>query len=71
MVKYGMTPIEAILSSTSRGAKVLGVQEKLGEIKPGFFADIIAVEGDPTKDISNIRKIKFVMKDGNIITKSP
>lgn len=68
MVEYGMTPIEAIVSSTASGAKVLGVEENLGKIKPGFLADIIAVEGDPTKDIRAIRKVKFIMKDGKIIS---
>ena len=67
MVEYGMTPIEAILSSTASSAKVLGVQDSLGKIKSSFLADIVAVNGDPTKDISNIRKINFVMKNGNII----
>ena len=67
MVDYGMTPAEAILAATSSSAKVLGVQSSLGKIKPGFLADIIAVNGDPSKDIRNIRKINFVMKDGSII----
>ena len=62
-----MTPAEAILAATSSSAKVLGVQSSLGKIKPGFLADIIAVNGDPSKDIRNIRKINFVMKDGSII----
>ena len=69
MVEYGMKPLDVLKSSTSINADVFGYGNKLGRIKKDLFADIIAVEGDPSTDIKNIRKIKFVMKDG-IIYKS-
>lgn len=67
MVAYGMQPIEVLRSATSINADVFGYGEKIGRIKPGLWADIIAVDGDPLTDIKNIRKIKFVMKGGEII----
>ncbi len=69
MVEYGMKPIDVIKSATSINADVFGYGNKIGRIKKGLFADIIAVDGDPSVDIKNIRKIKMVMKDG-IIYKS-
>jgi imidazolonepropionase-like amidohydrolase len=66
MVDYGMKPIDVLKSSTSINADVFGYADKIGRIKKGLFADIIAVEGDPSQDIKNIRKIKLVMKDGII-----
>lgn len=69
MVEYGMKPIDVLKSATSINADVFGYGNKIGRIKKGLFADIIAVDGDPSVDIKNIRKIKMVMKDG-IIYKS-
>lgn len=66
MVEYGMKPLEVLKSSTSVNADVFGYAGKIGRIKKGLFADIIAVEGDPTADIKNIRKLKLVMKNGVI-----
>lgn len=66
MVEYGMTPLDVLKSATYVNATVFGYVDKIGKIKKGLFADIIAVEGDPTTDIKNIRKIKLVMKDGKI-----
>lgn len=66
MVDYGMKPIDVLRSSTSINAEVFGYGEKIGRIKKDLFADVIAVEGDPSSDIKNIRKIKLVMKDGVI-----
>ena len=66
MVDYGMKPIEVLRSATSINADVFGYSDKIGRIKKGLFADVIAVEGDPSLDIKNIRKIKLVMKDGTI-----
>lgn len=66
MVKYGMKPLEVLRSATSVNADVFGYAERIGRIKNGLLADIIAVEGDPSADIKNIRKIKLVMKDGVI-----
>jgi len=64
MVEYGMKPIDVLRSSTSINADAFGYGDKIGRIKKDLYADIIAVEGDPSSDIKNVRKIKFVMKDG-------
>ena len=64
MVEYGMKPIDVLRSSTSINADAFGYGDKIGRIKKDLFADIIAVEGDPSSDIKNVRKTKFVMKDG-------
>ena len=62
MVAYGMKPIEALKSATSVAGRVLHLE--IGQVKPAMFADLIAVEGDPTQDITALRKIKLVMKSG-------
>jgi imidazolonepropionase-like amidohydrolase len=68
MVKWGMTPMQAIQSATFSAADLLGMSEKIGAIEKGKFADIIAVEGNPLDNISVLEKgIKFVMKGGDII----
>ena len=64
MVKGGMPAIEAIRSATYHGAILLGVDDQLGTIEPGKLADLVAVQGDPLKDISLMTNISFVMKDG-------
>ena len=66
MVAFGMSPMEAIRSATSRTAEMLDSQGLLGVIAPGAFADIIAVGGDPLKDINELANVKFVMKDGTV-----
>ncbi|HET6177995.1 MAG TPA: amidohydrolase family protein [Candidatus Sulfotelmatobacter sp.] len=66
MVKYGMAPMQAIQAATSDAADLLGHTSELGSIKPGKFADIIAVAGDPLADIRLLEDVKFVMKDGKI-----
>jgi len=66
MVKFGMPVIDAVRSATSVSARVLHLGDKLGQVKPGMFADVIAVEGDPTTDISAVRRVRFVMKNGAI-----
>jgi len=63
-VDYGMSPMEAIQSGTSRAAAVLGWADQLGSIEPGKWADIIAVSSDPIKDIKELQNVKFVMKSG-------
>jgi len=65
MVEYGMTPLAVLQSATSINARVFHL-DRLGRIRKGLLADIIAVQGDPTKDISAIKSVKFVMKDGEI-----
>ena len=67
MVKYGMTPMQAIQSATTVGAQLLGQQDDLGAIEPGKFADIIAVAGDPLQDITELQRVKFVMKAGEVV----
>jgi len=66
MVKYGMTPLAAIQAGTLNGAKLLGWKEQLGALKPGYFADIVAVPGNPLTDIGVLQKVAFVMKGGVI-----
>jgi imidazolonepropionase-like amidohydrolase len=66
LVAYGMTPVAALRSATSIDAKMLRMGDQLGQVKEGYLADLIAVKGDPTKDISAIRQVQLVMKDGTI-----
>ena len=69
MVKWGLTPMEAIKAATTNAAELLGWSEKVGSISVGKFADIVAVDGDPLKDISEMEKVKFVMKGGVVYKK--
>ncbi|MBI2512879.1 MAG: amidohydrolase family protein [Opitutae bacterium] len=66
MVKWGMTPMQAIQSATVTAADLLGWQTKVGELAPGFCADLVAVKGDPLADVGVLEHIDFVMKDGEI-----
>jgi imidazolonepropionase-like amidohydrolase len=66
MVKYGMTPMQAIQAATSNAADLLGHANEFGSIKPGKYADIVAVNGDPLTDIRLLENIQFVMKDGKV-----
>ncbi|WP_047418884.1 amidohydrolase family protein [Cellulophaga sp. Hel_I_12] len=69
MVEAGMPAIEAIQSATITNAKLLGMAEELGQVKEGFLADIVAVNGDPLKEISVLEKVVFVMKNGVVYKK--
>jgi imidazolonepropionase-like amidohydrolase len=69
MVKYGMTPLAALQADLLNGAKLLGWQGRIGELKPGYLADIIAVSGDPSQDITVLRNVSFVMKGGVVYRK--
>jgi imidazolonepropionase-like amidohydrolase len=64
MVEYGMPLIDALRSATSTAGRVLHME--IGMVRPGMLADLIAVEGDPTKDITSLRRVKFVMKGGTV-----
>jgi imidazolonepropionase-like amidohydrolase len=66
MVRYGMTPMQAVQAATSNAADLLGHSDVIGSIEPGKFADVIAVAGDPLEQISVIEHVQFVMKDGKI-----
>ncbi len=66
MVKYGMTSMQAIQAATSSAADLLGHSSEIGSIKPGKYADLIAVPGDPLADVRLLEDVKFVMKDGKI-----
>ena len=62
----GQSPMDAIVSATSRGAEAVRLGNEIGTIAPGFAADIIAINGDPTKDITAMRKVQFVMREGRV-----
>jgi imidazolonepropionase-like amidohydrolase len=66
MVKYGMTPLATLQADLLNGAKLLGWQDQIGVLKPGYLADIIAVPGNPLDDISAMQKVVFVMKGGMV-----
>ncbi len=71
MVKYGMTPMQAIQSATSNAADLLGKSDLLGSLKPGKYADIIAVSGNPLEDVRLLENVKFVMKEGKVYKQEP
>ncbi|HKI25346.1 MAG TPA: amidohydrolase family protein [Candidatus Sulfotelmatobacter sp.] len=66
MVSFGMSPMDAIQSATSRAAVMLDMEGKIGVVAPGAFADIVAVTGDPLRDIKLLESVQFVMKDGKV-----
>ena len=70
MVEWGMTPMEAIKAATSLAARYLGWDDRIGSIQPGYYADIVAVPGDPLADISILEKIDTVIK-GGLVFKAP
>ena len=67
LVKFGMTPAQAIQAATTVAAEMMGWQDRIGSIEKGKFADMIAVSGDPLKEITELERVKFVMKGGQVI----
>lgn len=67
MVEYGMKPLAVLQADLINGAKLLGWAGQIGELKPGYFADIVAVPGNPLQDISTCEHVSFVMKDGKVL----
>jgi imidazolonepropionase-like amidohydrolase len=65
-VKLGMTPLAAIQTATINAADLLGWKDRVGTLEPGRWADIVAVDGDPTKDVTILEHVKFVMKGGTV-----
>lgn len=70
-VRLGMSPLEAIRSATTAAAELLGLQGKIGVIAPGAYADLVAVSGDPLKDVTALSKVDFVMKAGEVVRSLP
>jgi imidazolonepropionase-like amidohydrolase len=70
MVRYGMTPMQAIKSATSVAARLLDQEDQLGAVAPGHYADLVAVTGDPLSDIEEMQRVRFVMKAG-IVVRAP
>jgi imidazolonepropionase-like amidohydrolase len=66
MVKFGMSPVQAIRAATSEAAQLMGWQDRVGSVEAGKFADLVAVAGDPIADITELERVKFVMKGGQV-----
>jgi imidazolonepropionase-like amidohydrolase len=66
MVGFGMSPMDAIKSATTRAADLLEMQGQIGVVAPGAYGDIIAVSGDPLRDVKVLESVQFVMKDGSV-----
>lgn len=66
MVRWGLTPMQAIQAATVNAADLLGWSDRVGKIAPGLYADLIAVDGDPLQDITTLERVRFVMKAGRV-----
>jgi imidazolonepropionase-like amidohydrolase len=67
LVDYGLSPVQALTAATSTNARVLRLERELGRVRPGMLADLVAVEGDPTRDIDALRRVRLVMKGGDTV----
>ena len=67
MVRFGMSPLEAIRSATLKAAALLDMDKDVGLIAPGYFADLIAVDGNPLEDVTLLQDVRVVMKGGRVI----
>ena len=67
LVKFGMKPADALRAGTSLAADLMGWQDQVGTVEKGKYADLVAVEGDPLKDITELARVEFVMKGGSVI----
>jgi imidazolonepropionase-like amidohydrolase len=67
LVRMGMTPLQAIQTATLNASKLLGIGDRAGTLEVGKFADIIAVDNDPTRDVTELERVKFVMKGGRVV----
>jgi imidazolonepropionase-like amidohydrolase len=69
MVRWGLTPMQAIQAATVSAADLLGWSDRVGAVAPGLYADLVAVDGDPLKDVTELERVRFVMK-GGVVYKS-
>jgi imidazolonepropionase-like amidohydrolase len=67
LTKRGMLPLEALRAATMNAAELMGWEDKVGALEPAYYADIIAVEGDPLTDITQVQDVQFVMKGGTVV----
>ena len=70
MVKFGMTPLQAIRAATVVAAQLMGWEDRVGSIEAGKYADLVAVEGDPLADITELERVKFVTTSSNLAVRA-